>query len=656
MTGIASLLSCITNIIGSILPNARNDAFTLTEGQALALSGDQIKLDVMANDSGLGKSLYSVDNGDCIFDLLRKDAQYSFESTALGASITITNGKITYNFASLETAINALAADQTLVDSFTYAIRAAGVLLDAATVTMTFVGENDGTNIFIGAGDLGAASLSATDATGAGTLSVVDVDTADTVAAVVASVAATGNAGTLDDAALLNLFSITPALLDADAGSSGNLAWNFDASGIDLAYLAEDESLTLAYTVAVSDGHGGNDAETVTITLAGVNDGPVITLAATDASSAALTEANADFAATGTLTVTDADISDTVSATITGVTVDGPVASNVDMAALLAMLTLTPATLAADNGDASNLTWSFAAPAAAFDYLDGGETLTLTYTVAVADGHGGVAEQTVSVAIAGVDDLPGGNDTLILPETYDGADPNDFDTLFSPDGINGTSGDDVISGGLGIQTINGLDGNDTINGGLAADIIFGGNGDDTLSGAAGADLIYGQPGDDNISGGNEPDRLYGGSGEDIINGNGQSDVALYGGSGNDTLIGNLGSDTIIGGYGADLIIGRRDGNGDVYRYLDVRDTNDTIQNFKVEDTFDMSAMDADSVAAGKQDFVFAGTTATAHALWQVVNGADSYLYADTDGDLDTVEFMVTLEGWSDPLAQIDFIL
>ena len=54
------------------------------------------------------------------------------------------------------------------------------------------------------------------------------------------------------------------------------------------------------------------------------------------------------------------------------------------------MLTVSPASIAADTGDANNLDWTFARRREAFDYLDDGETLTLTYTVRATDDSGGI--------------------------------------------------------------------------------------------------------------------------------------------------------------------------------------------------------------------------------------------------------------------------
>jgi Ca2+-binding RTX toxin-like protein len=63
---------------------------------------------------------------------------------------------------------------------------------------------------------------------------------------------------------------------------------------------------------------------------------------------------------------------------------------------------------------------------------------------------------------------------------------------------NGTAGNDIID--LSIHSkamaINGSDGNDTITGTASADTINGGNGNDTITGGAGADILNGGAGDD----------------------------------------------------------------------------------------------------------------------------------------------------------------
>lgn len=511
--------SLITKIASYIIPDARDDAFGLTEAEAEITQNFTMMLDVMANDGGRGISLYSIDEGDCLWDLLCKDGQYRIEDSLLGANIWIQNGKIAYDFEPLLARIAALAEGETLTDSLTYAVR--NLLLDSAAATITFVG---------------------------------------------------------------------------------------------------------------------------------VNDGPVIAIGAADSADAAFVETDGSLAATGTMTVIDEDLSDSVTATVAGVQISGAV---FDEAAALAMLSLSPATLAADAGDVSNLVWSFDSGSEAFDFLAEGQAMTLTYTVSVDDGHGGTDTQLLTVTVTGTSDAPS------LPATYDGIDPNDMDDAAPASGdtvITGTDGNDSIDGTARADVIQGLDGRDQISGAGGRDTLFGGNGDDYLFGGLASDILYGQAGNDQINGGTESDTIYGGSGADWIDGDQQGEIAIYGGSGNDTIRGGHGSDVIVGGFGADLIIGRGDDQGDIIRYLDLRDTNDVLELFETGDVIDLSALDANAAEAGDQAFAFGGTLATANGLWTVSEGTDTYLYADTDGDVDSVEFMLTFRDLAAPLTDADVFL
>lgn len=75
--------------------------------------------------------------------------------------------------------------------------------------------------------------------------------------------------------------------------------------------------------------------------------------------------------------------------------------------------------------------------------------------------------------------------------------------------IDGTSSDDTLSGGIGMDLIRGEAGEDTIDGGDGNDIVFGGAGDDALLGAKGDDFLYGGEGADSVQGGEGNDYLNG---------------------------------------------------------------------------------------------------------------------------------------------------
>ncbi len=186
------------------------------------------------------------------------------------------------------------------------------------------------------------------------------------------------------------------------------------------------------------------------------------------------------------------------------------------------------------------------------------------------------------------------------------------DILGATAGLNGTSGDDTLTGtalaermqGLaGIDTLYGGDGNDTLDGGTGGDRLYGdggndsliggddkdhlvgGQGNDTLDGGAGNDVgdfrdfstnwtidldggtatdgsetdtlisveyIHASQGNDSVTGTSAANQLYGNGGNDTLDGAFGNDV-LAGGDGNDTLIGLKGSDTLDGGAGDDVL-------------------------------------------------------------------------------------------------------
>ena len=109
--------------------------------------------------------------------------------------------------------------------------------------------------------------------------------------------------------------------------------------------------------------------------------------------------------------------------------------------------------------------------------------------------------------------------------------------------INGTNGNDLLTGSSGNDTINSGNGNDTVNAGAGNDTVYAGNGNDIINGGSGMDTLFGENGDDIIDGGTEDDVIDGGNGKDV----------LFGGAGNDRISGGNGADRIYGGSGNDTI-------------------------------------------------------------------------------------------------------
>lgn len=142
-----------------------------------------------------------------------------------------------------------------------------------------------------------------------------------------------------------------------------------------------------------------------------------------------------------------------------------------------------------------------------------------------------------------------GNDTLMGDAGHDRIYGNSGNDV-----MNGGSGNDSLWGGQGYDTMIGFDGNDALYGGNGFDLIRGGTGADTLVGNNGVDRLYGDGGNDHLMGGLNGDSLWGGGGNDLLLGNAGTDW-LYGDSGNDTLAGNAGPDAMYGGTGHDVLLG-----------------------------------------------------------------------------------------------------
>src|SRR5665811_541139 len=195
-------------------------------------------------------------------------------------------------------------------------------------------------------------------------------------------------------------------LSDATNGVTGSEPWTFSAADSSFGYLAAGQILTLTYTVQVADNHGGLTTQNVVVTVTGTNDAPVIT---SGAQAAAFTESATPNLATpdtasGAVTFTDLDLSDTHTATVSGVVASG-VTSGLPLDHGLSWLSL--GTLSdATNGVTGSEPWTFSAADSSFDYWAAGQILALTYTVQVADNHGGLTTQNVVVTVTGTNDAP----------------------------------------------------------------------------------------------------------------------------------------------------------------------------------------------------------------------------------------------------------
>jgi Ca2+-binding RTX toxin-like protein len=317
--------------------------------------------------------------------------------------------------------------------------------------------------------------------------------------------------------------------------------------------------------------------------------------------------------------------------------------------------------------------------------------------------QGSLAHDDLLAGSAAANMLTGfGGDDILLGYAGD-------DTLSGGDGddhLEGGAGADTLNGGDGIDTVRYVDSMAgvtvdlttlTASGGDAEGDVFGAGADleiligsadfsDTLTGSALANTLRGFGGDDVLRGGWGADRLDGGAGIDTLSyytsgtgvqvslagalGSGSGgeaqgdtlvDIEIVSGSqGNDSLYGNPdpnvlqgwnGNDILIGRYGKDTLTGGA--GADRFRYdatweSKFGETADRITDFSHAqgDRIDLSAIDADTGAAGNQAFSFIGTGLYTHTAGQLryhSDGVVTTVAGDVNGD-GVSDFHIQLSG------------
>jgi Ca2+-binding RTX toxin-like protein len=213
--------------------------------------------------------------------------------------------------------------------------------------------------------------------------------------------------------------------------------------------------------------------------------------------------------------------------------------------------------------------------------LDGDDTLSGGAGNDLLDGGSGSDTADYSTAASGVvvrlnlgmapTDGDGGSDTLISIENVTGSDFNDL--------LVGTSGANILIGGLGRDYLLGLGGNDILIGGAGIpNQLQGGLGDDDYYVSAMDALVeFADEGYDRVFTdlsrwtlrANLEELIYTGSGSFTGIGN-SGDNTLRGGSGRDYLLGFDGNDILIGGAGTPNQL--QGGRGDDDYYVSANDT------------------------------------------------------------------------------------
>ena len=210
-----------------------------------------VTTDVIANDTDVDATdTLTLQTGSAILNSATLDSDSS-SITITDATVTQSGNNVTFNPGS---DFNFLAAGETATVVIDYVVIDGNGGSDNSTLTITVTGTNDGP---IAVADLGG--------TNEGTSATFDVLANDT------------------DPDASDSLSITSALITTGSGSvsivSDEIVYD---PGTSYDSLADGETATVIVDYTISDGNGGTDNSTLTITVTGTNDGPVA-VADTDA-------------------------------------------------------------------------------------------------------------------------------------------------------------------------------------------------------------------------------------------------------------------------------------------------------------------------------------------------------------------------------------
>jgi VCBS repeat-containing protein len=324
-------------------------------------------------------------------------------------------GDVNWNFAMPNSEAGAIPGGQTLTLDYKVTVQDPFGATATQDVFVTILGTNHPVVITSGpesstvaeqANTTGSAAPDTTPTTPAGTLNFTDADTGDThtVAVTLASTSGTVPAATQADLAT----AVTTVLHDSTGTGSGSVDWNFAIPDKDLDYLSAGQTLTVDYNVKVSDA-STSSTQKVELVITGAND-PVTITSGPEAASVTeqpntINSPTPDTTPVQTLAFTDVDLADTHSV---NVTLDSAVwsanPSFVPGQTLNDLQTAIVTTLHDSTGTGhGGIDWNFSLPDKDLDFLNAGDTLTMTYDITVSDGITNSTQQ-VTVTATGTAD------------------------------------------------------------------------------------------------------------------------------------------------------------------------------------------------------------------------------------------------------------
>ncbi|NSX09100.1 type I secretion protein, partial [Pseudomonas lini] len=270
-----------------------------------------------------------------------------------------------------------LGASETI--TFSYAVvatddsGAANAASATQTVTITITGTNDAPVLSFATGNDAGAVQEDTTLSVSGQFSSADIDHTATATW---SIAGT-NTGTYGSIAV-----------DSTGKWTYTLANGTDGVASAVQSLGAGESHDEVFSVQVSDGLGGVDTQSVTVTVSGTNDAPVLSFAT--GNDAGAVQEDTTLSVSGQFSSADIDHAATATWSIAG--------TNTGTYGSIAVDSTGKWTYTLANGTDG--------VASAVQSLGAGESHDEVFSVQVSDGLGGVDTQSVTVTVSGTNDAP----------------------------------------------------------------------------------------------------------------------------------------------------------------------------------------------------------------------------------------------------------
>ncbi|MCQ4765483.1 VCBS domain-containing protein, partial [Cloacibacillus evryensis] len=365
-------------------PTAKDNAGSVVEDDRTSTTEGHTTSDgnILANDD-------DIDNGHTltIAEVEGSAANVGKATNGEYGTVTISeNGTYKYDLANDDPRVQALAEGETLTDTFRITTTDEHGATVNETLTITITGTNDAPEISVITGSV-TEDVTLTSSGNIITEHVTDLDATDTHTIIKVDGAEskvgqeiTGTYGTI--------------VINTDGSYTYTL--NNDADSVQS--LGEGESHDEIFSVTVSDGHGGEATQNITITVNGTNDAPT---AAHNAGSVVEDTR---------VSVTDTD----------GVNTDGNILANDDDIDNGHTLTIAEVEGSAANVGTSvdgtygkvtinadgTYTYELNNGADNVQALRVGQTVTDTFDVVVTDEHGAAATETLTITITGTNDAP----------------------------------------------------------------------------------------------------------------------------------------------------------------------------------------------------------------------------------------------------------